>query len=138
MKKDKQIPSALYAIMDFITASLAWTLFYFLRQWLLKQYVSPGENPHINDKLWLGASFIPLGWLILYSLAGAYQSLYKKSRLFEFTTTFTCCLIGSIILFFLFIIDDTRNSYSYYYAAFFFLLGIHFILTFTGRWLFLN
>jgi exopolysaccharide biosynthesis polyprenyl glycosylphosphotransferase len=136
MKKDKQIPPALYAVMDFITASLAWTLFYFLRQWLLKQYVSHEET--VNDKLWLGVSLIPLGWLILYSIAGTYQSLYKKSRLFEFTTTFSCCLIGSMILFFLLVVDDTKGSYSYYYSAFFSFLGIQFILTFSGRWLFLN
>ena len=119
-------------------ASLTWAIFYFVRKWLLKENISSGGYLQINDKFWLGIIFIPAGWLILYTLAGTYRSLYKKSRFFEFTTTFICSLIGCVILFFLFILDDTKNNYSYYYAAFFCLLGIHFILTFLGRLVFLN
>ena len=124
--------------MDFVMASLAWGLFYYLREWLLHKYTFSGSGLRINDRLWTGIIFIPAGWLMLYAVAGAYLSLYKKSRLFEFTNTFICSLIGCIILFFLFIFDDTQNSYSYYYAAFFSLLGIHFTLTFAGRLIFLN
>jgi len=138
MRKNNQIPIALYTIMDFVMASLTWAIFYFVRKWLLKENISSGGYLQINDKFWLGIIFIPAGWLILYTLAGTYRSLYKKSRFFEFTTTFICSLIGCVILFFLFILDDTKNNYSYYYAAFFCLLGIHFILTFLGRLVFLN
>ena len=138
MRKNNQISIALYTIMDFVMASLTWAIFYFVRKWLLKENISSGGYLQINDKFWLGIIFIPAGWLILYTLAGTYRSLYKKSRFFEFTTTFICSLIGCVILFFLFILDDTKNNYSYYYAAFFCLLGIHFILTFLGRLVFLN
>jgi exopolysaccharide biosynthesis polyprenyl glycosylphosphotransferase len=136
MKKNNQIPITLYAAMDFVMASLAWGLFYYWRKWLLHKYSFAGT--HINDSLWIGMIFIPVGWLMLYAIVGAYRSLYKKSRLFEFTDTFICSFIGCVILFFLFIFDDTQNTYSYYYAAFFSLLGIHFTLTFAGRLLFLN
>src|SRR5436190_4536933 len=138
MTKNKQIPIALYAIMDFMMASLTWAIFYFARKWLSNQNYSLGGSLQIDDKFWLGIIFIPVGWLILYATVGTYRSLYKKSRLFEFTTTFICSLIGCIILFFLIILDDTKNNYSYYYAAFFCLLGIHFTLTFLGRLIFLN
>jgi polysaccharide biosynthesis protein PslA len=138
MTKNKQIPIALYAIMDFLMASLTWAVFYFARKWLLNQNLSSAGTLQINDKFWLGIIFIPVGWLMLYATVGTYRSLYKKSRLFEFTTTFVCSLIGCIILFFLFILDDTKTNYSYYYAAFFCLLGIHFIFTFLGRLIFLN
>ncbi|HEY2722803.1 MAG TPA: sugar transferase [Chitinophagaceae bacterium] len=138
MKKNNQIPIAFYALADVIMASLAWGLFYFVRIWLLKQNVPSDRNPGITHKFWLGVIFIPLGWLMLYSLVGTYRSLYKKSRLFELATTFICSFIGSLLLFFLFILDDTRNSYSYYYAAFFSLLAIHFTLTFLGRLIFLD
>ncbi|MDP9230550.1 MAG: sugar transferase, partial [Bacteroidota bacterium] len=87
---------------------------------------------------WLGIIFIPLGWLTLYTLVGTYQSLYKKSRLLEFTATFVCSLIGCVVLFFLFILDDVKKDYSYYYLAFFNLFLIHFILTFFGRLMILN
>ena len=138
MKNNKQIPIVLYAITDAVMASLAWCLFYFCRKWLLNQQVSPGEDLQINHKFWTEVIFIPFGWLILYGIAGAYHSLYKKSRLFEFTATFICSFIGCIVLFFLFILNDTKNSYSYYYTAFFCLLGIHFLLTFSGRFIFLE
>lgn len=138
MKKSNQIPIALYVMTDFLTASLAWAIFYFVRKWLLKQNISSDGYLQINEKFWLGVILIPVGWLILYTIVGTYRSLYKKSRFFEFTTTFICSLIGSIILFFLFILDDTRNNYNYYYLAFFTLLGIHFTLTFLGRLIFLN
>src|SRR5215216_5326665 len=138
MKKNNQIPIALYAVADLLTAALAWALFYFVRKWLLREDISSGGQLQVNYKFWLGVTFIPVGWVILYTIVGSYHSLYKKSRLFEFTSTFICSLIGSIVLFFLFILDDTRNNYSYYYLAFFSLLGIHFILTFLGRLIFLN
>ena len=86
----------------------------------------------------LDAILVPVGWLILYAMIGTYHSLYKKSRLSEFTTTFVCSLIGCVVLFLLFISDDTKDNYSYYFYAFFYLVGIHFILTFSGRLIFLN
>src|SRR5882672_3734755 len=87
---------------------------------------------------WLGIFLIPVGWLALLTLVGSYHSLYKKSRLFEFTTTFICTLIGSIILFFAFILDDVKDNYSYYYFAFPALFLIHLGFIFYGRWLLLN
>src|SRR6266404_536912 len=138
MKKNNQIPIALYAITDLVMASLAWAIFYFVRKSLLKQDLSSDGRLQINDQFWLGVTFIPLGWIMLYTIVGTYRSLYKKSRLFEFTTTLICSLIGCIILFFLLILDDTKNNYSYFYLAFFSLLGIHFTLTFLGRLVFLN
>jgi exopolysaccharide biosynthesis polyprenyl glycosylphosphotransferase len=138
MRPTRQIPIAFYAIMDVITAALAWTIFYFLRKILLKQDIEAGGHLQINYRFWLGVTFIPIGWLILYTLVGSYHSLYKKSRLFEFTSTFICSLLGTIVLFFVFILDDTEKNYGYYYSAFFTLLGIHFILTFLGRLIFLS
>ncbi len=138
MKPGKQISIAWYAVIDFITASLAWASFFFIRKWLLKETITDQGSIMVNNKFWLGILFIPIGWLVLYSLVGTYRSLYKKSRLFEFTITFVCCLIGCIVLFFLFILDDVRNNYSYYYLAFLSLFAVHFIYTFWGRWLLLN
>ena len=74
-------------------------------------------------------------------MVGAYNSLYKKSRLREFTTTFICSLIGCTFLYFTILLNDLKDlsaGYSYYYAAFFSLLAIHFFLTFSGRLILLN
>ena len=117
MKKSNQIPIFLYALVDVFMAAAAWALFFFVRKWLLKQYDASAFDLQANKKFWLSLIFIPLGWLILYTLAGTYRSLYKKSRLFELTTTFVCTFFGCMILLFLFILEDVKNNYSYYYSA---------------------
>ena len=138
MRSKKPIPVAWYAMADYFSAALAWAFFYFLRKWLLNENIEVAGQLQINNKFWLGIIFIPVGWLMLYTLVGTYHSLYKKSRLEEFTKTFICSLLGTVILFFLFLLDDTAGNYSYYYTAFLCLLLVHFMITFITRWLFLN
>ncbi|MGQ0738537.1 MAG: sugar transferase [Bacteroidota bacterium] len=138
MSAGKKIPIAWYAVADFLSASLAWAIFFFIRRGILNQPVIDSGQLQTDTKFWLGIVFIPLGWLILYTLVGSYHSLYKKSRLFEFTSTFVCSLIGCIVLFFALLLDDAKNDYPYYYLAFLILFALHFILTFTGRWFLLN
>lgn len=123
----KNIHPFWYAVVDYITAAIAWMLFFFTRKLLLNQEM-------MTDRaLWLGVVFIPVGWLIIYGLTGSYNSLYKKSRLIEITKAFVCSIIGCVILFFLFLLDDAKNDYYYYYAAFAILFGLHFLLTSIGR-----
>jgi polysaccharide biosynthesis protein PslA len=138
MQQGKQISIAWYVVIDFITATITWALFFFVRKALLNESIEQNGQLQVNAKFWLGITFIPLAWLMLYSLVGTYHSLYKKSRLLEFTITFVCSLIGCIVLFFSLILDDVKNDYSYYYLAFLCLFSIHFILTFTGRLILLN
>ena len=138
MKSAKQISIVWYTVIDFITASLAWAAFYFIRKWLLKETITDGSQIIFNNNFWFGILFIPLAWLALYTLVGSYRRLYKKSRLFEFTSTFVCSLIGCVVLFFVFILDDVQTNYSYYYLAFLCLFAVHFVFTFWGRWLLLN
>jgi polysaccharide biosynthesis protein PslA len=138
MNPKKQIPIAWYAVCDYIMAAIAWACFYFVRKSLLQEQITSSGKLQINAKFWLGVTLIPAGWLILYTLVGTYHSLYKKSRFYEFTSTFACSLFGCIVLFFLVILDDIKNTYSYYYLAFLSLFVIHFSLTFIGRLVFLS
>lgn len=138
MKTDRPIHIAWYAVSDFLTAALAWAVMYFLRKYYLGLDISSNGQLAVDDKFWLGIILVPSGWLIMYTLVGAYNSLYKKSRLQEFTTTFICSLIGTTFLYFTIILNDIREDYRYYYFAFFSLLGLHFILTFCGRWFLMN
>lgn len=138
MKSGKQISIGWYAVIDFFAASLAWATFFFVRKWLLHETVDDESQIISNNNFWFGILFIPLGWLSLFTLVGSYRRLYKKSRLFEFTSTFISCLIGSIVIFFVFILDDVQINYSYYYLALFFLFTIHFIFIFLVRWVLLN
>ena len=135
IKSIKKIAIGWYALLDYITAALAWLLFYFFRSKMLND---AGAYP-ISARSWLLIFVIvPTGWLALYTLAGTYHALYKKSRLAEFTLTFVCTLIGSIALMIIFVLNDPHTGNSYYYVAFSALTGIHFLLTFSGRWLLLN
>lgn len=127
MALKKYIHSYWYTIADYVTAAVAWMIFYFLRKLLLDQ---PFQT---DEKFWLGFFFIPVGWLLIYALVGSYNSVYKKSRLGEFTMTFICCIIGCVTLFFLFLLDDVKDNYSYYYAAFGILFGLQFLFAWFGR-----
>jgi exopolysaccharide biosynthesis polyprenyl glycosylphosphotransferase len=135
MSSSKQIPVTWYVVIDYLTAASAWLCFYFLRSEMTHD---TGAYP-ISYQSWLYILLIvPSGWLILYALAGTYHSLYKKSRLAEFTLTFVCSLMGSAVFFLIFVWNDPHNDSSYYYIAFGSLAGIHFTITFLGRWLLLN
>lgn len=128
----KRIPPLLYALSDYLSTAIAWGLFYFLRKYLLR------EPYTVDEKFWAGILIIPLGWLLLYALIGSYNSIYKKSRLNEFTNTFICSVIGAVVLFFLFLLDDVENDYRYYYSAFASLFALNFVLCFAGRLLILG
>lgn len=137
MQSGKQISLGWYVVVDYLTAAIAWLLFYFWRSWMLND---TGAYP-ISYTSWAYILLIvPAAWLMLYTIAGTYNYLYKKSRLAEFTLTFVCSLIGTITLFIFFVFNDfdPQKGYSYFYYAFAVLLCIHFLLTFFGRWLILN
>jgi polysaccharide biosynthesis protein PslA len=133
MINNKQISATWYAAVDFITAAMAWACFFFVRKYLLNEAISSSGVLQVDNKFLLGIFFIPVSWLLLYGLVGAYHSLYKKSRLMEITSAFVCSLLGTIILFFLFLLDDVKNNYTYYYTAFASLFAIHFTFTIIGR-----
>jgi len=141
MKQTKPIHIAWYVFSDFLMASLAWGIMYFLRKYFLGLTVSEDGELAIDDNFWLGITLVPLGWVILYTLVGSYRSLYKKSKLQEITTVFICSLIGTAFLYFTIILNDIQEdnrSYKYYYLAYFTLLGIHLLLTIIGRMIILN
>ena len=114
MSERKQISIVWYAVTDFLTASLAWGLYFFIRKAMLQMSIADAGRLQVDYKFWFGITLIPAAWLVLYSIVGTYHGLYKKSRLFEFTKTFVCSLIGCVLLFFAFILDDTENNNTYY------------------------
>lgn len=133
MQKSKQISIAWYAAADFFMAALAWAAFYFIRKLILKQTIADAGQIQVNNMFWLGIIFIPMAWVFFYTLLGSYHSLYRKSRLLEFTITFIASLVGTVILFFAFILDDVKDNYTYYYLAFICLFALHLVFIFTGR-----
>lgn len=135
MGSGKKISIAWYVLGDYIAAVAAWFCFYVVRSSIAKD---PGAWP-ISYTAWAyNLIVVPAGWLMLYSLAGTYTSLYKKSRLAEFTLTLACTFIGSFVLMLVFVRNDPHKHSSYYPLMFVTLLGLHFGFTFFIRFLFLN
>lgn len=135
MSSGKKISVTWYVVIDWLTAASAWLCFYFVRSSLLHD---AGAYPISYTSWFYILLAVPAGWLVLYTLAGTYNSLYKKSRLAELTLTLVCSLLGSFIFFMVFVWNDPHNDSSYYYVAFASLTGIHFTITFLARWILLN
>src|SRR5580698_7543281 len=138
MLTPKKIHIAWYILSDYLAALITWIILYFTRRLLLGEAIFIGDQLYLNNRFWLGISIIPIGWLILYTLVGSYNSLYKKSRLKEFTITFVCSLIGCTVLFFSIVINDPQTDYRYYYKSYFTFLVAQLFFTITGRMILLN
>jgi exopolysaccharide biosynthesis polyprenyl glycosylphosphotransferase len=138
MPAKKYIHPVWYAISDYVAALITWVLFYKVREGLLPAEIFTANFTFENYMLWAAIFLIPFGWLAFYLLVGSYQSIYKKSRLIEFTNTFLVSMIGCFFLFFLIVLDDLHDSYKYYYLSFVALFIIQFTLTFAGRLIILN
>lgn len=136
MMMNKSIHTARYVVADLVSAALAWSLFFYFRKL--------SETPEINDTLELmlndrnyhfGIILIPAFWLALYALSGAYHRVYRKARMRELGQTLLITLIGVIIIFFTLILDDFITTYRSYYKSFLSLFSLHFLITFTFRFI---
>ena len=135
MKKKRILPYV-YGFVDWFLSAVTWTLFYYFR----KTYEIVDANTWqrfgvaFHDRsFWLAMAIIPLGWVMLYGITGAYQSVYSRSRIKELSQTFFITLLGVTVLFFAAILDDQILTYKMYYQSFITLFTIQFVLTYSGR-----
>ncbi len=128
-----------YIIGDFVSSALAWVLMSLLRRGLLnEQPLTLHGLFYFNPYFWGMLLVIPVFWVVIYSIAGAYNlSVYKKSRLNELSNTFIQALIGSVILLFLLFFNDQHQNYTYLYSVFFALLFLQTAIPFTARYVFI-
>jgi exopolysaccharide biosynthesis polyprenyl glycosylphosphotransferase len=138
MQPGKKIHIIWYILSDYFTALLAAMIFHFSRRALLSEPIFINGNLILTNRFWLGALTIPVGWLSLNTMIGSYKSLYKKSRLDEFTITFICSLIGCTVIFFVVVINDPVKDYHYFYKTYFIFLSSQFVWTTVGRLTVLN
>ena len=123
-----------YLISDFLSASVAWTLFYIYR----KEFIEPLKFGYdipvtFSDRFYLGLIIIPTFWLLYYYLTGFYKNIFRHSRTDDFFRTFIQSITGVLIIFFLLILDDEIQSYRNYYLLFTVLFSLHFLLTLIFR-----
>lgn len=126
-----------YIISDAISAAIAYVVVFSFRKYYIESKVFGEDVAVIYDRKFIFSLLAIVGfWLCMYLVSGQYRNIFRRSRLKEFTQTFTLSLIGSVVLFFTIILDDYIDSYKSYYFSFSILFITHFILTAFGRlWL---
>ena len=126
---------AIYIASDIVTSSCTWLLFNLLRFYeaahmegftTLRSFLS---SPMVAA----GQLFVPISWILLYTLSGYYNKPFGKSRLEELYSTLVFTLIGTLILFFVVVLNSLPPSFALYYEFFFTLLGLQFFLTYSIR-----
>lgn len=101
-------------LVDYLTAIVAWVVFWLYRQYLLgnTQFNSTIDLFQARDYL-MSLILIPGGWLFLYMLSGTYFDLYRKSRLNEINRTLISSILGCTIIA-LFIFANDAKDYAYF------------------------
>ncbi|MFT4024054.1 MAG: sugar transferase [Flavihumibacter sp.] len=132
-RNSKLISPAWYVLSDYLAAGCVWFLFFLFRNKLLGFQSFTNGHVNLNKGVIEGLLLLPIAWVLLYALLGSYRSLYRKSRLSEFTTTIIASLLGCTLVFFGILLNDDDRSLNYYYSAFacFFCLQAGF--TWVGR-----
>ena len=128
MNKGLQI--AKYFVFDLLASIVSWFLFFSYRKVFIEQI--PVE---FTLKFYVGIVAIPLFWIFLYAITGTYKDIFRKSRLKEFSQTFTITLIGTIIIFFVALLDDYIDNYQTYYSLFLVLFCAHLVITSVFRFI---
>jgi exopolysaccharide biosynthesis polyprenyl glycosylphosphotransferase len=120
----------LYILADLSSAALAWAIFYYYRKTQidsLKTGIIP--QPIFDERFYLSVVILPVTWVLVYYLSGAYNNVLRRSRINEFVQTLTTSIIGVTVLFFVLLLDDSVVSYRLYYKLYFVLFAAHFIIT---------
>jgi exopolysaccharide biosynthesis polyprenyl glycosylphosphotransferase len=125
----------LFVLADWVSAAIAWGLFFVYRKLYLEAVDLNLHNILTDKKFEWGIAVIPLCWLLAYTLIGTYQNVYRRSRLRELGQTLYISLIGVLIIFFTLLLDDAVVSYRTYYHTFLTLFLLHFIITAVIRFI---
>jgi len=125
-----------YIFWDFLASAATWTLFFVYRKKYIESSIFGFDIPfEPNDTtLFKGLLFVPLCWLIMYTLTGNYKEIVVRSRLRDIVYAFNTSILGVLLLFFFLLLDDYVNSYTDYYKSFLVLFGLQFFLTVIPRY----
>lgn len=133
---NRRLQTIIYILSDFLSASLAWALFFAYRKIFIESEMAGGGMVlEFDRKFYIGIILLPALWLLTYAFTGAYTNIYRKSRLKEFGQTLYISIIGVLVIFFTLLLDDVIISYKNYYSTFLVLLSLHFFITATSRFI---
>ncbi|MDD4515462.1 sugar transferase [Massilibacteroides sp.] len=124
-----------YVLSDFISASLVWFFFNWLRfhEIAIFDGFTTLKEFLLFLPVWGGQFVIPFFWLSIYYFSGYYNEPIGKSRVTEFFQTLGSVLVGVLFLFFLIILNDLPRFFNIYYALFFSLFVCQFLFTYIPR-----
>ncbi|MFT4061208.1 MAG: sugar transferase [Edaphocola sp.] len=104
-------------VIDYLTAIAAWLVFWVYRQHLMHQ-AFPELYPYERHWSWrdyfISFLFIPVFWICLHFLSGAYFDLYRKSRLVEVYRSALVSFVGCLLVGTIAFSNDT-DSFSYFF-----------------------
>lgn len=133
---NRRFQTIIYILSDFLSASLAWALFFAYRKIFIEAEMAGGGLVlEFDRKFYIGIILLPALWVLAYAFTGAYTNIYRKSRLKEFGQTLYISIIGVLVIFFTLLLDDIIISYKNYYSTFLVLLSLHFFITATSRFI---
>ena len=134
---NKTIQTIKYVFLDLISSSIVWFLFFSYRKQVVESDLFGFSlTLSLTSKFWMGMVLVPLFWIMLYSLFGHYRNIYRRSRLNEFVQSLVQTLAGVLVIFFVAILDDVISSYVNYYTSASVLFVLHFVFTYTFRFIF--
>lgn len=126
MQKNKL--TFLFILLDFITASIAWGMFYYLRKTYIEHEVFQS-----NPTFFKGILVVPVVWLVVFFMQGTYHDVRRLYRLKVLGLTFFGSLIGTFVLFFGLLLDDEISGYQIYYQSLIILFLLYFVSITTVR-----
>jgi exopolysaccharide biosynthesis polyprenyl glycosylphosphotransferase len=128
-----------YLLADYLAASVAWVLFYLYRKLNVEPQIFGYDIPlNLDLRFWLGATAMPVAWLILFYFTGFYKNIFRRSRLDDLLRTFLSVLFGVVVIFFILILDDVIPDYTHYYRLFFTLFLLQLTITLIPRLIITN
>ncbi len=122
----------IYRFGDYLTAVLSWVLFFSFRKVTENTDISLAQI-FSDEKLFYGLIFIPLFWMLMYSIFDNYKDIYRYSRVATIKRTLWISFLGVLLLFFTVLIDDFVLNYISYIKSFLTLFFLHFFITITFR-----
>lgn len=136
MRRVRRLHMFLYACADYLSAMVAWALFYHFRA--LSEGKAAGSAIFSEKNFWYGLVLVPIGWIIFYWIFDRYRDIYRLSRLTTLVRTFFLTLGGGLIIFFTLLIDDQVESVSDYFQSYLRLTALHFCITALVRMIILT
>ena len=126
-----------YIIGDLLSSVVAWSAFNVARYYVggraiyefssLKSYLT-------SDMVILGELLFPLLMLLVYTISGFYNEVFRKSHVQNLITTFFSSLTNTLIIFFIALINDViLDQRGTNYELLLILLSVLFVSTFVVR-----